>query len=125
MCTKIFLESVDKENPIGRLFFIPQPDKQIFHSLKIDQSSKTMKRIRGILMNYNGKTINQELADKIVAEIYSLFEQQDDCYICSTNLGKDCPEGYGCGECCELGFYCDECAENQKFVCCTCGRKLV
>jgi hypothetical protein len=84
------------------------------------------KGIRGILMKYQGQSLDRELSNKIVDEIHSLFECQDDyycCYNCSTILGCDCPDGYGCGDCCELGFYCDECAEIQNFVC-FCGKKL-
>jgi hypothetical protein len=82
--------------------------------------------IRGILMKYEGKEMNKDLANEILAEIYSLFEEQDDCYYCnhcSKNLGNDCPDAYGCGDCCELGFYCKKCAKNQNFFC-HCGKIL-
>jgi len=91
-----------------------------------DNLENNNKGIRRILMKYQGQTIDQKLANKILNEIHILFELQDDyyhCYNCSTNLGNDCPDGYGCGDCCELGFYCDECAKIQNFVC-FCGKKL-
>jgi hypothetical protein len=83
------------------------------------------KGIQGILMKYEGKTIDKDLCNKIHSQILRLFEQDDYyyCYICSSNLGKDCPEGYGCGNCCEIGFYCEVCAEEQKYIC-LCGEKL-
>ena len=90
-----------------------------------ESKQENSKGIRRILMKYEGQTITQLVANKIVNEIHSLFERDDYyyCYNCSTNLGNDCPNGYGCGDCCELGFYCEECAEEQKFLC-FCGKKL-
>jgi hypothetical protein len=49
MCTKIFLESVDKENPIGRLFFIPQHRNGNYYYV-LNQSMHT--ETNEMLVNY-------------------------------------------------------------------------